>query len=116
MPGHKSDAAAILLREYAKTIMLDLMNPVGAIWRRFGTPGQAGLPAIEASKIGTRLEIHRHGTAHTEFSAKQFFADPPPSSTELLRRAAETDPEVASLLSVHPRNVDDAILLVHPLG
>ena len=42
-------------------------------------------------------------------SAKQFFADHPPSSTELLRRAAETDPEVASLLSVHPRNVDAAI-------
>jgi hypothetical protein len=34
---------------------------------------------------------------HTEFSAKQFFADRPPASTELLRRAAETDRGVASL-------------------
>jgi hypothetical protein len=51
-----------------------------------------------------------------EFSAKQFFADRPPASTELLPRAAETDPEAASLLSEHPRNVDGAILLVHPLG
>ena len=47
-----------------------------------------------------------------EFSAKQFFADRPPASTELLRRAEETDPEAASLLSEHPRNVDGAILLV----
>ena len=116
MPGHKSDAAAILLRKHAKTIMLNLMNPVGAIWRRFDRPGQAGLPASEASKIGTQLQIHRHGTTHTEFSAKQFFADFPSASTELLRRAAETDPETASPLSVHPRNVDDAILSVHPLG
>ena len=93
MPGHKSDAAAILLREYAK-IMLDLMNPVGAIWRRFGRPGQTGLPA---SRIGAQLEIHRHGTPQTKFSARQFFADRPPASTALLRRAAETDREVASL-------------------
>jgi len=96
--------------------MLNLMNPVGAIWRRFSRPGQAGLPASEASKIGTQLQIHRHGTTHTEFSAKQFFADFPSASTELLRRAAETDPETASPLSVHPRNVDDAILLVRLLG
>jgi hypothetical protein len=95
MPGHKSDAA--LLREHAKTIMLNLMNPVGAIWRRFDRPGQAGLPASEASKIGTQLQIHRHGTAHTGFSAKQSFADPP-ASTALLRRAAEIDPEAASPL------------------
>ena len=33
--------------------------------------------------------------------------------TELLRRAAEIDPEAASLLSVHPKNADGAILLVH---
>ena len=50
---------------------------------------------------------------HTQVSARQFFADRPPASTELLRRAAETDPEVAILLSVHPRNAGGAILLVH---
>ena len=48
----------------------------------------------------------------SEVSAKQFLGDRPPAATELLRRAVETDPEVASLLSRHPRNVDDAILLV----
>jgi hypothetical protein len=32
-----------------------------------------------------------------EFSTKPFFADRPPSSTGLLRRAAETDHEAASL-------------------
>ncbi len=42
-------------------------------------------------------------------SAKQFLDD---RLTELLRRAVETDPEVASLLSRHQRNVDGAILLV----
>jgi hypothetical protein len=47
-----------------------------------------------------------------EFSAKQFFADRWSAATELLRRAGETGPEVASLLSRHPRNVDAAILLV----
>jgi hypothetical protein len=51
-----------------------------------------------------------------EFSAKQFFAGRPPASTELSQRAAETDPEAASLLSEHPRNVDGAILLVRLLG
>jgi hypothetical protein len=35
---------------------------------------------------------------YTEFSAKQFLAERPPASTQLLRRAAETDPEAASLL------------------
>jgi hypothetical protein len=55
MPGYKSDAAAILLREDAISIMLDLMNPVGATWRRFSRPGQAGLPASEASKIRAQL-------------------------------------------------------------
>ena len=54
--------------------------------------------------------------AHSEFSAKQFFADRPPASTELLCRAAETDPEAASLISVHPRSADGAILLVHLRG
>src|SRR6516165_3517842 len=49
-------------------------------------------------------------------SAKQFFADRPPASTEPLRRAAETGPEAASLHSTHPGNVDGAILLVHLLG
>jgi hypothetical protein len=49
-------------------------------------------------------------------SAKQFFAGRPPSSTQLLRRAAETDPEAANLLSGHPRNADGAILLVHLFG
>jgi hypothetical protein len=44
-----------------------------------------------------------------EFSAKEFFADCPVASTALLRRAAETDRGVASLLSVHPRNADGAI-------
>ena len=39
-----------------------------------------------------------------------------PASTQLLRRAAEIDPEAASLLSEHPRNVDGAILLVRLLG
>jgi hypothetical protein len=39
-------------------------------------------------------------------SAEQFFGDRPPSSTALLRRAAETDLEAASFLSVHPRSVD----------
>jgi len=38
----------------------------------------------------------------------------PPSSTELLCRAAETDPEAASLLSAHPRNVDGVTLLLTP--
>jgi hypothetical protein len=52
----------------------------------------------------------------TKVSAMRFVADHPPSSTELVRRAAETDPEVTSLLSVHPRNADGAILLVHRLG
>ena len=50
------------------------------------------------------------------FSAKEFFADCPPASIGLLRRAAETDREAANLLSVHPRSVDGAILLVHLLG
>ena len=49
-------------------------------------------------------------------SAKEFLADRPPASTGLLRRAAETDRGVATLLSVHPRSVDGAILLVHLRG
>jgi hypothetical protein len=48
-----------------------------------------------------------------EFSAKQFFAERPLASTGLSPRAAETDREVASLLSVHPRSADVAILLFH---
>jgi hypothetical protein len=43
-------------------------------------------------------------------STNQFFADLALfASTEPLCRAAETDPEVASLLEVHPRNADGAI-------
>jgi hypothetical protein len=49
------------------------------------------------------------------FSAKKFLLTVR-LLTELLRRAAEIDPEAASLLSVHPRNVDGAILLVHLRG
>jgi hypothetical protein len=54
--------------------------------------------------------------ANTEFSAKALFGENPPSSTELLRRAAETHREVANLLSEHPRNDDGVILLVHLRG
>ena len=61
-------------------------------------------------------QTHAKSRDLTKLSAKQFFADRPPASTELLCRAAETDPEAASLLSVHSRNVDGAILLVHLLG
>ena len=49
------------------------------------------------------------------FSAKKFLLTVR-LPTELLRRAAETDRGVASLLSVHPRNADGAILLVHLRG
>jgi hypothetical protein len=52
----------------------------------------------------------------TEFSAKQFVGDHLPASNELLCRASETDHEAASLLSVHPKNADGAILLVHLRG
>jgi hypothetical protein len=38
------------------------------------------------------------------------------ASTELLHRVAETGPEAVSLLLVHPRNVDGAILRVRLLG
>jgi hypothetical protein len=50
------------------------------------------------------------------FSAKQRFAGRPTVLTELLRRAAETDPEVASLLCEHPGNADGATLLDRQLG
>jgi hypothetical protein len=46
MPGYKSDAPAILLREDAISIMLDLMNPVGAIWRR-SSPRVAGYSDVD---------------------------------------------------------------------
>jgi len=74
------------------------------------------VPQPSVSRIAISAEPDNCPAARTEFSAKQFFADRPPSSTELLLRAAETDPEAASLLSAHPRNVDGAILLVHLLG
>jgi hypothetical protein len=51
-----------------------------------------------------------------EFSAKQFFAGFRQASIGLLRRAAGTDPEAASLLLAHPRNVDGVILHVHLRG
>ena len=46
-------------------------------------------------------EVHKltlSAVTLTKVSAKQFFADRPPASIELLCRAAETDPEAASLL------------------
>jgi hypothetical protein len=67
---------------------------------------------IELDKTQATRSTPPHQTASKHrISAEQFFADPP-LATEPLRRAAETDREVASLLSEHPRNVDDAILLV----
>jgi hypothetical protein len=74
------------------------------------------VPQQSVSRNAISAERDNCLAARTEFSAKQFFADRPPSSTELLLRAAETDPEAASPLSAHPRNVDGAILLVHLLG
>jgi hypothetical protein len=57
--------------------------------------------------------IWRRPPGNLWFSANQVFADFPSLSTALLRRAAEIDPEVAILLSRHPRNVDGVISLVH---
>ena len=73
-------------------------------------------PSARATRDAIGAAPHNCLAASTEFSAKQFFADRPPASTGLLRRAAETDRGVASLFSVHPRNVDGTILLVHRLG
>jgi hypothetical protein len=82
-----------------------------------------GIAAAQSARSMARLlgrcEVHKltlSAVTLTTVSAKQFFADRPPASTELLCCAAETDPEAASLLLVHPRSADGAILLVHPLG
>jgi hypothetical protein len=62
---------------------------------------------VTASYRGYRMAIGKSAQKRRErrppsrphgFSAEQFFADFPPPSTEPLRRAAETDREVASLL------------------
>ncbi len=49
-------------------------------------------------------------------SAEQPFAALAFAPIELLHRVAETGPEAVSLLLVHPRNVDGAILRVRLLG
>jgi hypothetical protein len=54
-------------------------------------------PALRMARNAISAEPDNYSAARTEFSAKQFFADRPPSSTELLCRAAETDREAASL-------------------
>jgi hypothetical protein len=73
------------------------------------------VPQPPVSRNAISAERDNCLAARTEFSAKRF-VDRPPASTELSRRAAETDPEAASLLSAHPRNVDGVILLVHLRG
>jgi hypothetical protein len=70
-------------------------------------------PFISHDAISAELDDRL--AARTEFHAKKFLLTVR-LLTELLRRAAEIDPEAASLLSVHPRNVDGAILLVHLRG
>ena len=63
------------------------------------SPRWGGRPVLGVPPSVSRNAISAEpdNCPRTEFSAKQFFADRPPSSTELLRRAAETDPEAASL-------------------
>jgi hypothetical protein len=70
----------------------------------------------QSERDAISAEQNRCLAANTEFSAKPLFGESPPSSTELLCRAAETHREVANLLSEHPRNDDGVILLVHLRG
>ena len=80
-----------------------------------------GAPRNEQRAVNSRIDFSAAQSAKPQVpprvSTNQFFADLASfASTEPLCRAAETDPEVASLLEVHPRNADGAILLVHLLG